>query len=508
MYILNTLSDIAVSDLLRSKSVAVFSDLVLNPIFSAVELEILSRLHEAGIPSVTVTCSGVLPWCFQNPGHSKLLCKACVANQQKGHNIASVNSHQRIYLDDKNLNIRDLEELAGQIVGSHSTSSQLENLEFDDVLIGPGICATLSFSLKQSDANLRECTQLAKNIIVSSMIIVEALPKIIIDCGIDAIVLGNGRLATNWSASRVAEKLGIRAFAYEHLPNGDVYLANGSPVHNLRIVKEIVESAQENFSRDQDVSAADSFFHSWRYPGNEINNEIAALTDKNIFLSGQVNGSLPRSLSKDEKNIAVFTSSEWEFASLPGWSNPLGKSQSEILEAIINHPDLDPEIRFWIRVHPNQVKSEIDLLRIFAEKNHLRCEYIGPLENIDSYSLLEACNAVLTFGSTIGIEATYWGRPSILCGRADYEFLKCAYMPTDLNDVVIMLNSELVPFPRESTFPYFLVRNRTGIEFKYAKMQYPKFPLIRDQQSANGLSRLTILLRGKVIGLIKKMVKH
>ena len=494
---MTTLSDVALGDLLKSESVAVFSDLILNPIFSAVELEILARLYEAGIPTVTIACPGVLPWCFQNPSHSKLLCKSCVANQDRGHKIASKNSQRQFHLDHKNINFAELEKLAYQIVASNSTSSELENLRYDDVLIGPGVSATISFSLKQSDADLKDCALLARNIIVSSMIIVQELPRIIIESGVDAMVVGNGRLATNWSASRVAEKLGVRVFAYEHLANGNVYLADSSPVHDIRTVKEIAERAQRLFEKEQDVSAAESFFNSWRYPGNSSNNEIAALTEKNIFLSDQINGVLPQSLNQNEKNIVVFTSSEWEFASLPGWKNPFGKSQSEIFQSIITHPDLDPKIRFWIRVHPSQVKTEVEVLRDLVEKFKSCCQYIGPLEETDSYALIEACDAVLTFGSTVGIEATYWGRPSILCGRADYEFLDCVYMPIDLDDVVRLLNSELVPLPRDSALPYYLVRNRAGIQFKYAKMQYPNLPLIRNRQSANRLSRGSILLRRK-----------
>lgn len=503
---MNTLSDAALEELLKSKSVAVFSDLVLNPIFSAVELEILARLSEAGTATTTIACPGVLPWCFQNPRHSRVVCRSCVSNQDRGHKIASEKTHQRLYIEAKNLDINKLEQQADEVIASRDTSSQLETLEYKDVLIGPGVSATLSFSLKQSDADLRTCESLAKRIVLASMIIVEELPQIIRESGADTLLIGNGRLATNWSASRAAEKLGIRVFSYEHLPNGSIYLVDASPVHDLQTIREIVKSAQETFRPDQDVSAAESFFNSWRYPDYQTKQEIIALTNKNVFLSDQKNGSLPQALDQNEKNVAIFTSSEWEFASLPGWKNPFGKSQSEIFHAIVAHPDLDPRIKFWIRVHPNQANTENDLWTSFSGIVDSRCAYIGPLEDIDSYSLVEACDVVLTFGSTIGIEATYWGRPSILCGRADYEFLDCVYMPSDLDEVVKMLNSDLIPLPRDSTLPYFLVRERKGIQARFTKMQYPKFPLIRNRQSANYLSRLSNLLRGKLGWLVRNWI--
>ena len=502
---MNTLSDAALQELLKSKSVAIFSDLILNPIFSAVELEILARLSEAGTPTATIACPGVLPWCFQNPRHSKVICRSCVSNQDRGHKIASVKTHQQLYIQAENINIIELEKRADEIIATRYSSSQLETLEYNDVLIGPGVSATLSFSLKQSDADLRTCEPLAKRIVLASMIIVEELPQILRESGVNTLLIGNGRLATSWSASRVAEKLGIRVFSYEHLSNGSLYLVDASPVHDLQTIREIVKSAQETFRQDQDVSAAESFFNSWRYPIKETNPEIAALTNNNVFLSDQRNGSLPEALNQNEKNIAIFTSSEWEFASLPGWKNPFGKSQSEILHAIVAHPDLDPKIKFWIRAHPNQANTENELLTRFSGMVDSRCVYIGPLEDIDSYSLVEACDVVLTFGSTIGIEATYWGRPSVLCGRADYEFLDCVYMPSDLEEVVKMLNSDLVPLPRESTLPYFLVREQKGIQAQFTKMQYPKFPLIRNRQSANYLSRFLNLLRGEAGRLIRKL---
>ncbi len=502
---MNTLSDLALEELLKSKSVAIFSDLVLNPIFSAVELEIIARLTEAGTRTAMITCPGVLPWCFQNPQHSKLICKSCVANQETGHGIASVGTHRKFYLEAKNVDMKEIEKLAGHILAASSTSSQLETLEYKDILIGPGVSATLSYSLKHYDADLNSCATLARKILVASMIVVETLPQAIVESGADTLLVGNGRLATNWSASRVAEKLGVKVFAYEHLPNGNVYLVNASPVHDLETIRTIINSAQDMFQHNPDVTAAESFFNSWRYPKKQIKRKVIALTNENIFLSEQRNGLVPETLNQEEKNIAVFTSSEWEFASLPGWRNPFGNSQSEVFHGIVAHTGLDPKIKFWVRAHPNQANQEVDLLEKISEMNDSRCNFIGPLEDVDSYALMEACDVVLTFGSTIGIEATYWGRPSILCGRADYEFLDCVYKPSDLNEVVHMLNSDLIPLPRQSTLPYYLVRERKGIQTKFAKMQYPKFPLIRNQQSANCLSRLLLLFRPIIGGLNRRL---
>ena len=80
---------------------------------------------------------------------------------------------------------------------------------------------------------------------------------------------------------------------------------------------------------------------------------------------------------------------------------------------------------FYLRVHPHMKElpsstSQLVDIQALSSRYSNVC-VIWPEENIDTYALIDACEKILTFGSTVGIEATYWGKPSILADYAKFE---------------------------------------------------------------------------------------
>ena len=93
-------------------------------------------------------------------------------------------------------------------------------------------------------------------------------------------------------------------------------------------------------------------------------------------------------------------------------------------------------------------------MRTLIQLKHANLKIIMPEERIDSYALMESCEKIVTFGSTIGIEATYWGKPSVLLGACTYDNLDCCYTPKDRFDAVELIISPLKPKPKENCYPY------------------------------------------------------
>jgi hypothetical protein len=68
---------------------------------------------------------------------------------------------------------------------------------------------------------------------------------------------------------------------------------------------------------------------------------------------------------------------------------------------------------------------------------------------------MEHCATVVTFGSTMGAEATFWSKPSILLGRAAYEGLGVAHEPRTYEEFEdLVLDSTLTPRGRLAAFKY------------------------------------------------------
>src|SRR5690606_26555992 len=101
-------------------------------------------------------------------------------------------------------------------------------------------------------------------------------------------------------------------------------------------------------------------------------------------------------------------------------------------DAVSNLIDLaekHPELQLVIRLHPHLLrKHPDDLARWRSLVDRPSVIAISPESPVDTYALIEASDTVITGGSTVGIEAVYWGRPSILLGPSDYDLLGAVHV--------------------------------------------------------------------------------
>ena len=68
---------------------------------------------------------------------------------------------------------------------------------------------------------------------------------------------------------------------------------------------------------------------------------------------------------------------------------------------------------------------------------------------------MDIADKVISFGSTTGIEATFWGATSILFGKSFYMHLDAAYQPNSYKSLYNLIqDSSLAPKNKENTLPY------------------------------------------------------
>jgi hypothetical protein len=186
------------------------------------------------------------------------------------------------------------------------------------------------------------------------------------------------------------------------------------------------------------------------------------------FIADQRKCNLPYDFNPQKRNIAVYISSEDEFECIDGWENWLFKDQNEGLDKILK--DAPSDFFFYLRIHPNLkgiTNSQTQGLEKF--KNYKNCHVISAESLIDSYELALVCEKTLTFGSTIGIEATFWGKPSILAGKCMYEHLDVCYVPKNYDELLTFITLVLTPKPKENCYIYGYWNLKHGIEFKFFK---------------------------------------
>ena len=270
----------------------------------------------------------------------------------------------------------------------------------------------------------------------------------------DLVVIFNGRFYRENAAWHAALKLGIQVrFVERFSPSwSSRYFTFQEPVHKSKYRCGVIMDfcLQKNlFGSERELGVAQEWFSDRESGVTQRFTEIQ-------------NTRFVRDFSK--KLIVFFHSSEDELLTTNLRSN-IWHNQISFVKELARFSTLQKNIQLVIRLHPNlQSKSSRDRLRWRNLARNLSSEsivFILPESSISSYGLLRDADAVITFGSTIGIEASAIGKLSILAGPALHEDLGATVNLTSFEDLSEYLNS---PITEERL-----------LERKYAALAYGYF---------------------------------
>jgi hypothetical protein len=149
----------------------------------------------------------------------------------------------------------------------------------------------------------------------------------------------------------------------------------------------------------------------------------------NQFIDNQVTG---KSLGQLDPFVVFFTSSDDEVAAISeDWDSPWG-SQIEAAQSLIDSFKTRSGDKLIIRVHPNLLNKNKYDQKLWTELQvNPNVTIVSASSDVDSYALLDESRGVLTFGSTIGVEAVFSGKPLGLLSHARYdEIVENTYLPT------------------------------------------------------------------------------
>ena len=80
---------------------------------------------------------------------------------------------------------------------------------------------------------------------------------------------------------------------------------------------------------------------------------------------------------------------------------------------------------------------------------------------------MRVADTVVTFGSSIGIEAVFGGKPSVLLGPSFYSQLKGPYLANSHQHAIELLSDDLMPAAEHEALMYGFWQNTHGIPFRY-----------------------------------------
>jgi len=286
----------------------------------------------------------------------------------------------------------------------------------------------------------------------------------------DHISFFNGRTSEARSILNIAEFRHIDftscecLFLFPHV-SAKRYFHNSIPLSISKLTEMILDSWEDKtIPEDEKIRLGEWYFKSKtsnRYFGDKNYTEAQ---DKNL---------LPDNWDDRKYNIVIFNSSEDELSSVSDEydDSALFPSQIEGIRWIAETMSHDDSVSVYLRIHPNlrnvKYKYHLDLLKLgdLFPNFHV----VSGDSNISSYSMMYHSSVVLVFGSTIGVESAYAGKPVIALAGTPYKYLGFSYVPNTTDELKVMLNNHnLKPLKNENTLKYgyfFMNRYLPGFFF-------------------------------------------
>jgi hypothetical protein len=349
----------------------------------------------------------------------------------------------------------------------------LRSFSLFGINFGLGVASNLISTMEDHFPNTLSYSKLIYNTLYSSVLIYQSLMDKISKINPDLLYVYVGRFAETRPIVEISKKFNIpfycyspQKYAHYNEKTDQIKMISGYKLV-LNDFTQSLSVSKKNILQTWDSSDSKSikkiFAKKWYFfqAGKE---EI--ISQKNIYIQNQIKNFIPDNFNGDKKKIVIFNSSMDEYESIPEYNNQLYKNDNVAIKKIINSFESESNIQFFLRIHPhlsNRNNTQIQELKKLKSDN---LYIIWPEEPIDTYALLNKADTVITFGSTIGIEACFWGKPSILLGRSVYEDLGCCYIPQTHEEVICLLKKNLSPLDPDGTIKYGYWMMKKGIPSK------------------------------------------
>ncbi|MEZ6093037.1 MAG: hypothetical protein R3C03_02195 [Pirellulaceae bacterium] len=440
---------------MTNRRIAIFSPYAtVSPHFET-ELELAQRHLDQSDSVDCYSCFGALACCDFNSERLEHRCTECVARRRHGYSLLDGNFNQ-FHLTSHVLP----KELVGRVTGVR-TIEQLKSIRVEDFDIGYAVLSSLVSKLRDPEPNLAEHRQLVERLFEAAFSVYLSTCKSLEQFHYDRVYVFNGRFASMRAVLRACQKVGVNCCIHERgcsVNHFSIY-TNHLP-HDIEPMQKLIRDTWKNAGpgprRDE---IAQTWFHNRRY-GVEKN--------WTSFTKDQVPG-LPANWDTRRRNIVLFTSSDDEFVAIgDSWKHQLYKSQLDGVTQIAKSLGrMDPSCHLWLRMHPNLANTDHSAKRQMAAIKLPNLTVIAPDSICSSYELLDAATTVATFGSSIGIEAAYWHKPSVLLGPCYYQRMGATYEPQTHNEVVKTLSQNLKPLDNIAAKQYGYYFNSFGTRFQY-----------------------------------------
>lgn len=408
------------------------------------------ELRDLGYEVVFAGCGACFDSCFGNPEGYRAICRYCHACQRNilekaGPGIRFVNIGKGVRRHKDMFKFK--------------TMSDLKSITYRDVYVGYGVLSNYVSTTRsgnfvfdgQTVAHLRR-------MLANACAYVDEVVELFAAEKPDVVSIFNGRFLESRAFFDICRSRHIPVRVLEVMPEAPgvggwrKIIFNDCLPHdvdaNTRLVLDLWEMSALPEAERMKIGAE---FFERRAVG------VGANDADMVFTQAQESGLLPDRFETGGKNIVIFNSSEDEFAAIGREFDryALFEDQVEGIKYILNALK-DSDYKVTVRIHPNLSAIDDDFVNCLYDlpKKYGNVIIIPPESKISSYALLRNAEKVVTFGSTMGIEAVYWGKPSVLLRTAFYMNLDGCYRPKTREEAVELLKGTLSPKDKKDAIKY------------------------------------------------------
>ena len=291
-----------------------------------------------------------------------------------------------------------------------------------------------------------------------------------------SVVVFNGRMSSSKGIVAACSGSAVEVYFHERGSTANKFLLNNYQTHNFSALQRSMInrwnksehlssslSVATDFFKKQ-ASGVDTFWINPRLRNSPSSTLTLASKAKDSSLTGNV--------------VVFYTSCDDEFVSISDASTKDAFEwcdQLTALKALVNS-SLSCGHSIIIRNHPALATKSAEMRNRWdsiaeelPDSLSNRFFLVTSTTPICSYELLFACDLVVTYGSTIGIEAVYWGKPSITLSDTYYDSLGLGvYKPRSVDELLGLLNNlQGLQVDPSVALPFGYYAMTSGVDFKY-----------------------------------------
>ncbi len=434
-------------------NVAIFNSHTLLASHYETELEIIYDHQEKGDHVVQLICESDLPACDINPFYHPEACERCISKRKNGY--AALNKKPEIkrffYLTEEDkLRIK-------QVPKAFVNVAELKKLKVDNYEIGYSVASSIISYFRDPNPTLDP--KWVERYIIGCLGVYFSMINYLKENSTEIVYVFNGRLSHTKAVLQACKSVHVKCILHERGNSMPFYsLFENTSIHDLKNTQRLIIENWEKADPSERIERATQWFQT--RIGGKMENWFSFLENQTF--------ELPENWDVSKKNILICNSSEDEFASLNDeWKNHLYANQTDGILKIINDTKDIENIHIYLRIHPHLAKVDNHDLRILLAIKSPHLTIIPANSLISTYNLVSHASQVITFGSTIGMEATFMEKPSILAGKSFYHNLGGTYEPETHQELIELLRKDLQPKPKEIALMFAFFFGTFGVRFKH-----------------------------------------